>query len=114
MVRLNNVSTNPISLPLVDEITVLFEGPVLDETSGGYVKKIQERAEVRAVSSLWIDGTHHDRLHTPNFVHVSDADFEKIKAAPLFPKMLGDGRLQIQMDISQAAARKADAERDGK
>jgi hypothetical protein len=113
MVRLNNVSTNPISLPLVDEATELFEGPVFDEASGGYVKKIQERTEIRAIDSVWIDGTHHDRLHQPNFIHVSDEKFEQIKAAPLYEKMLADGKLQVQTGVSQAEARKADAERDG-
>lgn len=113
MVRLLNIGTNPLNLPVITLEDELYEEFEFDENSGGHVKKIKSRKKPVGSSDVWVDGAHHERPHEPGFTHVSNETFEGIKAGPGFVDLLKENKLQIVMDVDQKDAKAYEAQRKG-
>lgn len=96
MVRIFNVSTSPISLALYNEDEVMFREFVLDPDTNRYFEEWKARKEPKITESVWIEGTHHERIHDPQYIDVSNDKFKAIQKCPLFDTLVASKRVRYE------------------
>ena len=94
MKRIYNVQTNPVFLPLYGTEEVMYEA--FEERDGAYVKVYKKRRESRIKETKMLEGTHHEKMHQPAFIDVSEKDFEAIARCPNWPKLLESGQIRYE------------------